>query len=119
MADKGRIMQVISNMLDNALKFTKTGSIYVNLDIEMEQEAGGKAGGQFVTINVKDEGLGIDPEVLPRVFAKFVSKSDLGTGLGLFIAKAIIEEHHGKIWARNNSDGPGATLGFSLPLIKG
>jgi signal transduction histidine kinase len=112
MADKGRITQVISNMLDNAVKFTRTGCIYINLKIES-----GQAGQQFVTINVKDEGQGIDPELLPRLFTKFVSKSELGTGLGLFIAKAIIEEHRGKIWARNNPDGPGATLGFSLPLI--
>jgi two-component system, OmpR family, sensor histidine kinase VicK len=115
MADKGRITQVISNMLDNAVKFTGTGCIYVNLKIEIEEGGGGQ---QFVTINVKDEGQGIDPELLPRVFTKFVSMSELGTGLGLFIAKAIIEEHGGKIWAKNNSDGPGATLGFSLPLIK-
>jgi two-component system, OmpR family, sensor histidine kinase VicK len=115
MADKGRITQVISNMLDNAVKFTRTGCIYVNLKIEIEEGGGGQ---QFVTINVKDEGQGIDPELLPRVFTKFVSMSELGTGLGLFIAKAIIEEHGGKIWAKNNSDGPGATLGFSLPLIK-
>jgi two-component system sensor histidine kinase VicK len=114
MADKGRITQVISNMLDNAVKFTRTGCIYVNLKIEIEEGGGGQ---QFVTINVKDEGQGIDPELLPRVFTKFVSMSELGTGLGLFIAKAIIEEHGGKIWAKNNSDGPGATLGFSLPLI--
>jgi two-component system sensor histidine kinase VicK len=114
MADKGRITQVISNMLDNAVKFTRTGCIYVNLKIEIEEGGGGQ---QFVTIIVKDEGQGIDPGLLPRVFTKFVSMSELGTGLGLFIAKAIIEEHGGKIWAKNNSDGPGATLGFSLPLI--
>jgi signal transduction histidine kinase len=115
MADKGRITQVISNMLDNALKFTKTGNVYVILEIDTEQ---GEDKQQFITINVKDEGQGIDPELLPRLFDKFVSKSELGTGLGLFIAKAIVEEHHGKIWAKNNSDGPGATLGFSLPLLK-
>jgi two-component system sensor histidine kinase VicK len=113
MADKGRITQVISNMLDNAIKFTRTGRIYVNLKIETEDGSDQ----QFVTINVKDEGQGIDPELLPRIFTKFVSRSELGTGLGLFIAKAIIEEHRGKIWAKNNSDSPGATLGFSLPLI--
>ena len=100
-------------MLDNAIKFTRTGRIYVNLKIETEDGSDQ----QFVTINVKDEGQGIDPELLPRIFTKFVSRSELGTGLGLFIAKAIIEEHRGKIWAKNNSDGPGATLGFSLPLI--
>jgi signal transduction histidine kinase len=115
MADRGRITQVISNMLDNALKFTKIGNVYVILEIDTEQ---GEDKQQFITINVKDEGQGIDPQLLPRLFDKFVSKSELGTGLGLFIAKAIVEEHHGKIWATNNSDGPGATLGFSLPLLK-
>lgn len=111
MADKGRITQVISNMLDNAIKFTRSGDIYVNLAIERGENGHGN-----ITVEVKDEGQGIEPDLLPRIFTKFVSKSELGTGLGLFISKAIIEEHGGKIWAKNNSDGPGAILGFSLQL---
>jgi two-component system, OmpR family, sensor histidine kinase VicK len=65
---------------------------------------------------VKDSGAGIDPEILPRLFTKFATKSFEGTGLGLFISKSIIEAHDGKIWAENNSDGKGATFSFSLPI---
>jgi signal transduction histidine kinase len=67
-------------------------------------------------ISVKDSGTGIDSELFPRLFSKFASKSFSGTGLGLFIAKSIIESHNGKIWAENNIDGRGATFYFSLPL---
>jgi signal transduction histidine kinase len=65
---------------------------------------------------LKDTGAGIDSEILPRLFEKFVSKSCKGTGLGLFISKSIVEAHDGRIWAENNSDGKGATFTFSLPL---
>jgi signal transduction histidine kinase len=54
---------------------------------------------------------------MPRLFAKFTTKSFKGTGLGLFISKKIIEAHDGKIWAENNIDGRGATVNFSLPLL--
>jgi signal transduction histidine kinase len=67
---------------------------------------------------VKDSGIGIDPEIMPRLFEKFISKSYQGTGLGLFISKSIIEAHGGKIWAQNNPDGKGATFTFSLPISK-
>jgi signal transduction histidine kinase len=65
---------------------------------------------------VRDSGLGIDPEILPRLFTKFATKSETGTGLGLFISKNIIEAHGGRIWAENNADGKGATFAFSLPI---
>jgi signal transduction histidine kinase len=67
-------------------------------------------------VAVKDTGTGIDAEILPRLFEKFATKSEQGTGLGLYISKAIIEAHGGKIWAKNNSDGKGATFSFSLPI---
>lgn len=66
---------------------------------------------------MKDTGEGIDVNILPRLFTKFVSKSHHGTGLGLFISKGIVEAHGGKIWAKNNADGIGATFSFSLPVI--
>ncbi len=69
-------------------------------------------------VSVKDTGVGIDQEILPRLFDKFASKSFQGTGLGLFISKSIIEAHGGKIWAENNPDGLGATFGFSLPITQ-
>ena len=71
-----------------------------------------------VLISIKDTGTGIDPDIMPRLFTKFISKSVAGTGLGLFISKSIIEAHGGKIWAENNADGKGATFAFSLPLSK-
>ena len=104
--DKGRISQVISNILSNATKFTTEGSILIKSENHDNQ----------VMISVKDTGSGIDPELFPRLFSKFVSKSFSGTGLGLFIAKSIIESHNGKIWAENNIDGKGAKFSFTLPI---
>lgn len=106
--DKGRISQVISNILSNATKFTTDGSISIKSEKSNNQ----------VIISVKDTGTGIDSELFPRLFSKFASKSFSGTGLGLFIAKSIIESHNGKIWAENNIDGRGATFYFTLPLQK-
>ena len=69
-----------------------------------------------VIVSVKDNGTGIDPEILPKLFSKFVTKSFSGTGLGLYVSKNIVEAHGGKIWAENNNDGNGATFYFSLPI---
>ena len=60
--------------------------------------------------------MGISSEIIDRLFSKFATKSDTGTGLGLYISKSIIEAHGGRIWAENNADGKGATFSFSLPL---
>jgi two-component system, OmpR family, sensor histidine kinase VicK len=105
-ADKGRITQVISNLLSNALKFTQEGSILVSA----------KRVNDNIIVSVKDTGTGIDPEILPNLFSKFTTRSFEGTGLGLFICKSIIESHTGRIWAENNADGIGATFSFILPL---
>jgi two-component system sensor histidine kinase VicK len=67
-------------------------------------------------VSVKDTGSGIDPEIMSRLFTKFTTKSQTGTGLGLFISKSIIEAHGGRIWVENNKDGKGATFTFRLPL---
>jgi two-component system, OmpR family, sensor histidine kinase VicK len=113
--DKGRISQVLSNLLSNAIKFTKEeGSIIVSAE-QKEEEDDNK---NVVIVSVKDTGIGIDSEILPRLFTKFASKSERGgTGLGLYISKSIVEAHGGKIWAENNPDGKGATFAFSLPSI--
>jgi two-component system, OmpR family, sensor histidine kinase VicK len=125
-ADKGRIYQVIANLLNNAIKFTKEGTILVSVRMTQkkggnkeEKEEGrdyGSSSSRHVIVSVKDSGAGIDPEILPRLCTKFATKSDKGTGLGLYISKSIIEAHGGKIWAENNSDGKGATFTFSLPI---
>ena len=108
-ADAERLTQVVSNLLSNAIKFTQKGevSVYLTRD-ETDQQA---------VVSVTDTGQGIDPEILPRLFTKFATKSIVGTGLGLYISKRIIEAHGGKMWAENNSDGIGATFSFTLPLV--
>ncbi|HEX6028595.1 MAG TPA: HAMP domain-containing sensor histidine kinase [Nitrososphaeraceae archaeon] len=127
-ADKIRMYQVIANLLNNAIKFTKEGTISVSAKVTQKKgmnregkEEGRDYGGsgsssRHAIVSVKDSGAGIDPEILPRLFTKFATKSDKGTGLGLFISKSIIEAHDGKIWAENNPDGKGAMFAFSLPL---
>jgi signal transduction histidine kinase len=122
-ADKGRITQVISNLLSNAIKFTKEGSISINV-VRKQSNGNGKDNiQQEVVVSIKDTGTGIDSEILPRLFTKFATKSDIGgTGLGLFISKSIIEAHGGTIWAENNTnminsgEKRGATFTFTLPL---
>ena len=114
-ADKNRIIQVVSNLLANAIKFTKAGKILVQL----RKRKGKKiADSNQVIVSIKDEGSGIDPSIMPRLFTKFATKSDKGTGLGLYISKSIVEAHGGKIWAENNKDGKGATFTFTLPIQK-
>jgi two-component system, OmpR family, sensor histidine kinase VicK len=108
-ADAERLTQVVWNLLSNAIKFTREGEISVN--VERDDTA------QQIIVSVSDTGQGIDPEIMPRLFTKFATKSIVGTGLGLYISKRIIEAHGGKMWAENNSDGIGATFSFTLPLV--
>jgi two-component system, OmpR family, sensor histidine kinase VicK len=125
-ADKNRIIQIVSNLLTNAIKFTEAGSIIVQLRKRKSKKV---PDNNRVIVSVKDEGSGIDPSIMPRLFTKFASKSDKGIGLGLFISKSIIEGHGGEIWAKNNrvssrkrvgggsgTGGGGATFSFSLPV---
>ena len=107
-ADKGRITQVIFNLLSNAVKSTEEGTISVSLEKKEDND--------HVVISVKDTGQGINPDIMPKLFTKFATKSQTGTGLGLFISKSIVEAHGGRIWAENNSDSKGATFSFSLPM---
>jgi len=118
-ADRGRLSQVISNLISNALKFTEEGSITVAIDKKINNDNNNN--NNQVIVSVKDTGSGIDPEIQSRLFEKFATKSDEGTGLGLYISKSIIEAHGGKIGADNNTnaDGEGrrgATFYFTLPL---
>ena len=108
-ADKERIIQVISNLLSNSIQFTREG--YISLNIVVDNNS------KEVIVTVRDTGTGINPEILPRLFSKFVTRSQKGTGLGLFISKSIIEAHGGRIWAENNVlDGQGTIFCFTLPL---
>jgi signal transduction histidine kinase len=108
-ADRTRVTQIISNLLSNALKFTKEGSISII------SSAYGNNNNEAI-VSVKDTGQGIEPDILPRLFSKFATRSFSGTGLGLFISKSVVEAHGGRIWAQNNPDRKGATFSFSLPI---
>jgi signal transduction histidine kinase len=111
-ADRYRITQVISNLLNNAIKFTKEkGTVSVKLEKKEENNQ------QEVLVSVKDSGTGIHSDILPRLFSKFATKAEKGTGLGLFISRSIVEAHGGKIWGENNIDGKGAKFSFTLPLF--
>jgi signal transduction histidine kinase len=123
-ADRIRLGRVISNLLNNAIKFTANGEITISTeDIKhnktstMETEVGQKNEQQRgeVYISIKDTGIGLSPVTIPKLFSKFVSTDYGGTGLGLFISKNIIESHGGKIEAQNNPDGKGATFSFIIP----
>ena len=128
-ADKDRIVQVVSNLVNNAVKFIKSKEENDDQDKEKERrrerritivtqkavQRGGEEDNKLF-VSIIDNGEGIDPEIIPRLFSKFVTKSFDGTGLGLYICKNIVEAHGGKIWAENNTNGKGATFSFSLPI---
>jgi two-component system, OmpR family, sensor histidine kinase VicK len=132
-ADRQRLIQVICNLLNNAIKFTEEGTVTVATTIiKIKEDAHSdrevKEEGEEVVIAVKDTGTGIDPELMPRLFTKFAAKSYQGTGLGLFISKSIIEALGGRMWAENNNSSDdhgsdsdikhnGATFYFTLPIV--
>ncbi|MFL6503175.1 MAG: ATP-binding protein, partial [Nitrososphaera sp.] len=109
-ADKARVTQVVSNLLRNAIAFTKQAGGLISIMTVTKND--------HVVVSIRDNGSGISPEVYPKLFTKFVTKSEKGTGLGLFISKSIIEAHGGTIWAKNNEYNEGATFSFTLPLAQ-
>ena len=138
-ADKIRIYEVMSNLLTNAVKSTKksignygsdndnvegdVNNITIMVFTAIKKHNNNNAYKEDnithdeIIISIKDRGTGIDPDIQDKLFSKFVTKSDTGSGLGLYISKGIVEAHGGKIWAHNNNDGKGATFGFSLPIV--
>ncbi len=114
-ADSSKLTQVISNLLSNAIKFIKESGVgggIISVIIERKDVS-------YIAVRIKDNGIGINPVILPTLFTKFATKSERGgTGLGLFISKSIIEAHGGKICAENNADGKGATVTFILPAME-
>jgi two-component system sensor histidine kinase VicK len=108
-ADKGRITQVLSNILNNALKFTNDGHIIISAHEYNDLKE--------ITVSISDTGSGINEEIFAKLFSKFATKSFSGTGLGLYISKSIVEAHGGRIWAENNKDKVGATFMFTLPVV--
>ena len=107
-ADKARMFQVFANLLNNALNFTNDGNIIVNATkCDKTNEA---------IVTITDSGKGLDPDIIPHLFSKFKTKSEKGIGLGLYIAKSIVEAHGGSLEAQNNVNGKGATFTVFLPL---
>ena len=110
-ADVRRIRQVLTNLIGNAIKYTKGGQISVACEVEQE----------WVVISVSDQGEGIPPEYLDKVFERFFQVDGAstrrvgGSGLGLSIARGIVEAHNGKIWVESTV-GQGSTFRFTLPL---
>jgi signal transduction histidine kinase len=131
-ADRSRLNQILNNLIDNAIKFSKnSGTLDIliyetdaiqenetrrirNLKIKSAQSNQDES--EHVYIAISDSGRGISPSILPRLFEKFNTDSNVGTGLGLYISKKLVEAMGGKIWAFNNNDGIGSTFVFSLPL---
>jgi signal transduction histidine kinase len=113
-ADKGKIKQVISNIVDNAIKYTPQGGLHIWLS--------GKPGNKAL-ITISDTGVGIHPDVIPKLFQKFsrapnASKTNiLGTGLGLYVARKMIEAHNGRVWAESSGQGKGSTFFIELDLV--
>jgi signal transduction histidine kinase len=122
-ADEARLQQVIDNLLSNAINFTNNGNIIVS-SFRVTEDTNGKINDsndsdkESIVVEIKDTGAGINPEMMPRLFEKFATRSISGTGLGLYISKSIIDSHGGRIWAYNNKDGKGATFTFMLPVEK-
>ena len=115
--DRDRINQAVSNLMNNAIEFTSKKGGIISVTAE-KRNVSSKDNQAEAIVNVVDSGEGIHHEIIPRLFTKFASRSNSGTGLGLYISKSIVEAHGGRIWAENNSDGIGATFSFSLPMTQ-
>ncbi|MCU0679382.1 MAG: HAMP domain-containing histidine kinase, partial [Planctomycetes bacterium] len=110
--DEEKIRQVAMNLIDNSIKYTKQGKITVSV----------ARTGNVLKFMVEDNGAGIRPEDLPRLFKKFSRGEGMsllnteGTGLGLYVAKEMIDAHHGRIWGESAGEGKGSKFCFTLPV---
>jgi signal transduction histidine kinase len=119
-ADKLRLSRVISNLLNNAIYFTKKGNITIaTTEIKTGEDNTKLEQKEQVLVSIKDTGPGVSPIILQKLFLKFISTASSGTGLGLFVSRNIVRAHGGEIWAENNPDGEGATFSFKIPKIQG
>jgi signal transduction histidine kinase len=112
--DAAKIREVISNLIDNALKYTEKGSVEVILERH----------DRMVRVTVADTGMGVDPKTISHLFSKFIrgskeaSKMNVaGTGLGLYVGKSFIEAHHGRIWIESEGVGKGSKFIIELPIV--
>jgi signal transduction histidine kinase len=128
-ADKVRIYEVVTNLLNNAISATKNnnGKIIISIkvvkcgkdDVQTNDNNDNNTNNEnkmCIDVSIRDNGTGINSEIQPKLFTKFATKSESGLGLGLYISKSIIEAHGGKIWGENNKDEIGATFAFSLQI---
>jgi signal transduction histidine kinase len=115
--DRDRMIQALTNVIDNSLKFTTEGQIKIESSMSPDRK--------FLELAISDTGSGIPHEMLPKLFQKFATKTpgnlgkkfhSQGTGLGLFISRSIINAHGGEISAHNNSDQKGAVFVVRLPI---
>jgi signal transduction histidine kinase len=110
-ADKFRVGSVVSNLLNNAIKFTTKGEITISTtELNNNNDRSGE-----IQVSIKDTGTGLSSAIVSNLFSKFVSTDSGGTGLGLFVSRNIVEAHGGRIWAENNADRKGATFSFIIP----
>lgn len=113
-ADQGKIKQVVSNLMDNAIKYTPKGGIAVTMERTKDDK---------IRVNFKDTGVGITPEVMPKLFDKFsrapgASQTNItGTGLGLYVAKKMMEAHRGRVWAESEGKDKGSTFHMELDAL--
>jgi two-component system, OmpR family, sensor histidine kinase VicK len=116
------LYQVISNLLNNALQFSKDGIITISFLLKKTDKKKENTKKATVCISTKDTGKGISPDFMPKIFTAFATKSNKGTGLGLYISNKIVESYDCRIWAENNNkkgeeEEKGSTFVFELPLI--
>ena len=128
-ADSSRLNQILVNLIDNAIKFSPVNGV-INIILEdtetdfakeNEHESDKTKNSSInsqILVGISDMGKGISSSIMPKLFEKFATDSDTGTGLGLFITRNIVEAHGGRIWAYNNKDGIGSTFVFSLPKVE-
>lgn len=112
--DAAKIREVISNLIDNALKYTEKGGI----EVILEQR------GSMARVTVADTGMGVEASMMPHLFSKFIRGSKeasrmnvAGTGLGLYVGRSFIEAHHGKIWIESEGLGKGSKFIIELPIV--
>jgi signal transduction histidine kinase len=120
-ADRSRLTQVMTNLIGNAMKFSDEGdtvtvSVSEENSIQDFKRRENGTGSKVLLVRIEDSGKGIDPEIMPRLFKKFASKSEKGIGLGLFISKNIVEAHGGEIWADTPNKDKGAAFSFTIPI---
>jgi signal transduction histidine kinase len=119
--DPGKVSEVIFNLLDNSMKFTEQGKITVSAKISSDFDST-RNNNKMIVVSILDQGTGIDLDVKDKLFDKFITKSQKGVGLGLYISRRILEAHGGRIWIdetnsnSNNKDTTGAKFTFTLPL---